>query len=50
MSQAQSDLEIRVLALEYRLAQLEVIYAALTQRVVALEQSVSQAWNASLQT
>jgi hypothetical protein len=45
----ESDLEIRVRALEYHLAQLRVIFDALTQRVVALEQSQAQAWNASLQ-
>jgi len=46
---SESDYEVRVRALENLLAQLQVILYALTQRVTAVEQSLSQAWGASQQ-
>jgi hypothetical protein len=46
---SESDYQVRILALENLLAQLRVILDALTQRVTAVEQSLSQAWGASNQ-
>ena len=45
----ESDYYTRILALEHLLNRLKVILDALTQRVTAVEQSISQAWNASQQ-
>ncbi len=44
---SESDYEVRVHALEHHLAQLRVILEALTQRCVAIEQSLILTWNAS---
>jgi prefoldin subunit 5 len=46
---SESDYQVRIQALEHLLNQLKVILNALTQRVTAVEQSISQAWNASQQ-
>jgi prefoldin subunit 5 len=47
---SESDYQVRIIALENRINVLQAILAALTQRVTAVEQSLSQAWNASQQS